>query len=208
MILVQKKSYRAIGEMFGITDNAIKKKAKSLGIELPQRRKININENFSHKQTGKPSLVNSINDEQFIEIINNSTSWVEIGKKLGYKGKSFNMHIKKLVKERCSKLGIECVISETSDVHSETKKGLFVKRKNWQSARSAIQRDARNVYFSIHKNPSCLFCGYQNHIEVAHIKAVSEFDDDVLISEINSSDNLIGLCPNHHWEFDHGILKL
>jgi hypothetical protein len=25
---------------------------------------------------------------------------------------------------------------------------------------------------------------------------------------VNSLDNLVGLCPNHHWEFDHGLLQL
>lgn len=39
-------------------------------------------------------------------------------------------------------------------------------------------------------------------------KAVSDFDDSVTIREIDSIDNLIGLCPNHHWEYDNGILKL
>ena len=26
--------------------------------------------------------------------------------------------------------------------------------------------------------------------------------------QVNSIDTLIGLCPNHHWEFDHGELLL
>jgi predicted restriction endonuclease len=25
---------------------------------------------------------------------------------------------------------------------------------------------------------------------------------------VNSLDNLVGLCPNHHWEFDHGLPQL
>lgn len=54
----------------------------------------------------------------------------------------------------------------------------------------------------------CAICGYDKHIEIAHIKAVSEFDDSVTIAEINSIDNLIALCPNHHWEYDNGILTL
>ena len=48
-----------------------------------------------------------------------------------------------------------------------------------------------------------MVCGYDKTYEVAHIKAVSEFSDDALISEINDINNLIALCPNHHWEFDH-----
>ena len=31
---------------------------------------------------------------------------------------------------------------------------------------------------------------------------------DQLISEINNIDNLIALCPNHHWEFDHSQLNI
>lgn len=51
-------------------------------------------------------------------------------------------------------------------------------------------------------------CGYDKFVEIAHIKAVSEFDESALISDINSIDNLIALCPNHHWEYDNGVLIL
>ena len=54
----------------------------------------------------------------------------------------------------------------------------------------------------------CKVCGYKNHVEVCHIKSVSSFGDNDLITEINSFNNLIGLCPNHHWEFDNGHVKL
>ena len=49
----------------------------------------------------------------------------------------------------------------------------------------------------------CKHCGYNKHVELAHIKAVSGFSDDTLLSEINSKDNVIPLCPNCHWEFDN-----
>jgi len=51
-------------------------------------------------------------------------------------------------------------------------------------------------------------CGYSNHVEVCHIKSVSDFDGDELMRNINSIDNLIGLCPNHHWEFDNGKINI
>lgn len=54
----------------------------------------------------------------------------------------------------------------------------------------------------------CANCGYDVHVEVCHIKAISEFPDDTMISEVNDESNLILLCPNCHWEFDHNILKL
>ena len=44
----------------------------------------------------------------------------------------------------------------------------------------------------------CAICGYDKHVEIAHIKPVSDFTDSCTIAEINSIDNLIALCPNHH----------
>ena len=43
---------------------------------------------------------------------------------------------------------------------------------------------------------------------MAHIKAVSDYDNDTLISEINDINNLVALCPNHHWEYDNNLLDL
>lgn len=54
----------------------------------------------------------------------------------------------------------------------------------------------------------CLVCGYDRTIDVAHIKPVSKFPDTALISEINSLENLVFLCPNHHRELDSHLLDL
>jgi predicted restriction endonuclease len=64
------------------------------------------------------------------------------------------------------------------------------------------------VYEKNNGEKTCKVCGYDKHIQVCHIKSVSSFKDDDLITEINSKNNLVGLCPNHHWEFDHGFLNL
>jgi predicted restriction endonuclease len=87
-----------------------------------------------------------------------------------------------------------------------TKKRLFEKSASWQSARSRIQRDARKVLKD--EDRLCKICGYNNHVEVCHIKPVSLFTEEAIISDINHKDNLIMLCPNHHWEFDNAMLKL
>ena len=52
MILVQKTSYEEIGKYYGCTGANIKKVAIKIGIQLPQRRKLNANETFN-KGTGK-----------------------------------------------------------------------------------------------------------------------------------------------------------
>lgn len=101
--------------------------------------------------------------------------------------------------EACRKLG---------GVGSVSKGVMFQKRTNWQSARSSIQKHAKAVYRESGKPKVCLICGYSTYVEIAHIKAVSSFGDEIRILEINHSDNLIALCPNHHWEFDHGLLPI
>lgn len=85
---------------------------------------------------------------------------------------------------------------------------LFIRSKNWQSARSTIQQAARNKYRNSNKSKICVICGYDKYYEVCHINSVSNFDNDTLIGEINNLDNLIALCPNCHWEFDNGLLML
>lgn len=46
------------------------------------------------------------------------------------------------------------------------------------------------------------------HVECAHIKNISDFKLSDKLSDVNHIDNLIWLCPNHHWEFDFGELAL
>ena len=52
----------------------------------------------------------------------------------------------------------------------------------------------------------CCKCGYDKHIEVAHINPISSFNYDTMISVINSKENLMPLCPNCHWEYDHNLI--
>lgn len=54
----------------------------------------------------------------------------------------------------------------------------------------------------------CVVCGYNLHVDIAHIRAVSDFPLTALISEINNLKNLTTLCRNHHWEYDNGFLVL
>ena len=55
---------------------------------------------------------------------------------------------------------------------------------------------------------ACQKCSYDKHVELCHIKPINSFDDSATVGEINDPKNLLVLCPNHHWEFDNGILKL
>ena len=70
-----------------------------------------------------------------------------------------------------------------------------------------IRTNAQGLYRKYSLPLVCAHCGYDKHVEICHIKAIKDFDDSALISEINSKENLIALCPNCHWEFDHHLLS-
>lgn len=98
---------------------------------------------------------------------------------------------------------VEKLLKDSHSIMRCSKAELFAKRPNWQSARSTIQKLARKIFLETHQERACSVCGYDKHYEVAHIKSVSEFPDEAMLSEINDPENLIALCPNHHWEFDN-----
>lgn len=52
----------------------------------------------------------------------------------------------------------------------------------------------------------CQICQYDKHIEYAHIKPVRSFSPETTLNEINDPSNVLVLCPNHHWEFDNGLI--
>ena len=76
------------------------------------------------------------------------------------------------------------------------------------SAFALIRSRARKTYKTSSKPQYCIVCNYDKHFEVCHIKPISAFIDTTRISEVNDINNLIALCPTHHWEFDHGVLIL
>lgn len=111
--------------------------------------------------------------------------------KTRYKGKKQKLEKKKIIK-----------------IDFLTKKELFDRRKNYQSARGSIQTRSIKVYNESDKPKCCFICGYGIVYHVAHIKSVSSFDNSCFIYEINSLDNLVALCPNHHAEFDLGLIEI
>ncbi len=79
-------------------------------------------------------------------------------------------------------------------------------KRNYQ-VNSRIRELARSVFNRSGVEKKCVNCGYDKHIEVCHIKGISEFDGNTPINEINDINNIIPLCPNCHWEFDHNLLN-
>jgi hypothetical protein len=89
-----------------------------------------------------------------------------------------------------------------------TKQELREKKGVYYKFRSVIRKHAYYLFMNSDIEKKCKVCGYERHIEVCHIKPVSEFNGETLITDINKLNNLIALCPNHHWEFDAGVIKI
>lgn len=83
-----------------------------------------------------------------------------------------------------------------------------IKSRTRYQANAWIRNLARRAYYASNKPQHCIQCGYSRHIEICHLKPIQNFPESATISVVNSLDNLVALCPNCHWELDHGILSL
>jgi HNH endonuclease len=79
---------------------------------------------------------------------------------------------------------------------------------NFNSRLPHIRSHAKSAYLKSDRPLVCNVCGYDIHVEIAHIKAIKDFSEESTIREINDASNLVALCRNHHWEFDNGHLTL
>ncbi len=75
--------------------------------------------------------------------------------------------------------------------------------KHHRSSAYALVRSRARATPKATKTKSCEQCGWDKHVEVCHRKPISEFDPKTMLSEINADKNLLILCPNCHWLFDH-----
>ena len=152
------------------------------------------------------SRIDLATNEEFITAYEQNSYYTNMARSLGY-GQNINNNVRLKIKERLEQLGL-LLYEGKMDIGLVTKEELFKNRANYQSARSSIWRHTQKVFENSSKDKCCKICGHTKHYEVAHIKAVADFDDNILVNEINSEDNLIALCPNHHWEYDNGLLNI
>jgi hypothetical protein len=107
----------------------------------------------------------------------------------------------------------QCIESKQMMVYTKnpTKGDLacqYTKHNHRSSAYSYIRWHARAVVMKDVEKKSCIHCGYDKHVELCHIKSIQNFSDNSTLEQINNPENLMFLCPNCHWEFDNGLLKM
>lgn len=59
-----------------------------------------------------------------------------------------------------------------------------------------------------HRLRQCQVCGYAKHVEYCHVQPLKAFPNTATIAEISGPPNIYLLCPNCHWEYDHGLLRV
>jgi hypothetical protein len=74
-------------------------------------------------------------------------------------------------------------------------------------AHNNIRGFCRSWNKALQKLP-CQRCQYSLHVELCHIRPLADFPETTTLGEVNHPSNIAVLCPNCHWEFDHGLLKL
>lgn len=103
--------------------------------------------------------------------------------------------------KKCKKLGRQYMKIFDGKLQCERTIGECVKSNNDANKYNSIRRHARYSFNDI-ENKSCVRCSWPHHVEVCHIKPISDFNSNALLSEVNNPNNLILLCPNCHWLFD------
>lgn len=100
-----------------------------------------------------------------------------------------------------------CHIIQNCSFHLVTIGELREKRKD-ATRYSQVRGHARLVLEKSDIEKKCKNCQYDKHVQVCHIKDICSFSDIDTVAKVNSINNLVYLCPNCHWEFDHNSLKL
>lgn len=90
----------------------------------------------------------------------------------------------------------------------ELARTLILRRTRGETNRMVISRHARSVLLQARPEKHCERCEYSLHVQACHRRSVASFALTATIAEVNALDNLVWLCPNHHWELDNGHLSI
>lgn len=169
----------------------------------------------------KPQLVKCSNcgiefSKLYSEIIKTENHFCSHSCSASYNNTNKIKHGKYKSKKKCKNCGVEhsrnsefCSPKcKTEDFMKNTKIKDCLTKGELQQKYSGIRGIARNYAAKLPNKHSCQFCGYDKHIEIAHIKPLSEFNIEQFLIEANNKNNLLALCPNCHWELDNGLIKL
>lgn len=120
-------------------------------------------------------------------------------------------HCKKCLLEKPKPIGFntricdECMTRARNgtDMTLEELRTYFDGNKYFVSNYHAKIRSRARAMLIKENRLTCISCGYSKYVEACHIRPISTFAMDTLISAVNTPDNIVPLCRNCHWEYDH-----
>jgi hypothetical protein len=119
-----------------------------------------------------------------------------------------NIHSPKRIKDKTCKGCGSLIIRKRIYCNKCREKNKVKNKKKAAISRGTISQNARSVYVHSGKPKKCFLCGFSSFVEVCHIIPISKFNNESTLDQINKLENLVALCPNHHWELDHGLIEL
>lgn len=191
-------SQREIGEKKGLHRRTIGRLMQKLGIAVSDQTKIEVEracENCGQRTTNPKfcsiSCAASYNNQHFPKRKKQTREWVcvECGKPTTERRKYC---------DGCAPNHFDWMDKTISELARDTHSQVY----------RVVRALARRIYMESGKPLECAVCKYSYHIEICHIRAISSFNKNTFIREVNRLDNLVALCPNHHWELDNGRLAL
>jgi transcriptional regulator with XRE-family HTH domain len=168
--------------------------------------------------------------EQILKLRSQGLSYNQIVNKLGCSKSTISYHCGKGVKSNYQKRAFENLRDKCKCGNVKLKRSnlcqectfnkqrkdllnkpliYFIKDSKSSSKKfNQIRKYARLFLSESKVDKKCVICGFNVHVEVCHIKAISSFSKYSLLKEVNSLDNLVYLCPNHHYMLDAGLIEL
>ena len=77
-----------------------------------------------------------------------------------------------------------------------------------QNRYRAIRDKCSNLYKILGRPNECQNCGYDKNIENCHVTPIQSFQNNDYVWDCNKPSNVVFLCKNCHWEFDHNYLSI
>lgn len=210
-LVEQRKSFVEIDEILGLRKGQSKYQAKKLGIKSQYKKKEFIKKECleclkefeSNKTENRKFCSRNCSGKYIIRTIP-SRKIERVCTKCDKKVKSHRHSL-------CNEHHVEYMETRFDYVKELTLEDYWSKKSlqnlHASSKNAHIRVLCRSWLKHLTKLP-CHNCGYDKHVELCHIKAIKEFAPQSKLKEVNSEDNVIQLCPNCHWEFDKGLLKL
>lgn len=189
LILDEKLSYEEIGRDYGVSGSGIKKKAKKLGIKLPNRRKINPIETFNKNRK-------SIKRKSKSKLAERKSTFGNCSAGKGDKAVCINCG-KEFVHKKTS-LGKYCSVKCQLDYQSSIKYKNYLKNPEKYEGQENMKWVKKHILEE--QNHKCDICGMEDTWNSKPITFILDHIDGH--ANNNERSNLRLICPNCDSQLD------